>query len=75
MPFVTETLWKTLTDGESIVIAQWPQPSGIALDPEAAQHIADMQKLITEVRRFRSDQGWPTGSGFRPGCRPSPRPA
>ncbi|WP_396909725.1 class I tRNA ligase family protein, partial [Mycolicibacterium sp.] len=57
MPFVTETLWKTLTDGESIVIAQWPQASGISLDPVAAQHIADMQKLITEVRRFRSDQG------------------
>lgn len=57
MPFVTETLWKTLTDGESIVIAQWPQASGMALDPLAAQHIADMQKLITEVRRFRSDQG------------------
>jgi valyl-tRNA synthetase len=57
MPFVTETLWKTLTDGESIVIAQWPQASDIALDQVAAQHIADMQKLITEVRRFRSDQG------------------
>jgi valyl-tRNA synthetase len=57
MPFVTETLWKTLTDRESIVIAQWPQASGIALDPVAAQHIDDMQKLITEVRRFRSDQG------------------
>lgn len=57
MPFVTETLWKALTDGESIVVAAWPQPSGIALDPVATQHIADMQKLITEVRRFRSDQG------------------
>ena len=28
MPFVTEVLWKTLTGGESIVIADWPQPSG-----------------------------------------------
>ena len=25
MPFVTEVLWKTLTGGESIVIADWPQ--------------------------------------------------
>ena len=57
MPFVTETLWTTLTGDESIVIAPWPQPSGITLDPIAAQHIDDMQKLITEVRRFRSDQG------------------
>ena len=26
MPFVTETLWKTLTGGESLVIADWPTP-------------------------------------------------
>ncbi|MEN3316766.1 MAG: valyl-tRNA synthetase, partial [Mycobacterium sp.] len=57
MPFVTEVLWKTLTGGESIVIAEWPQPSGFTVDPLAAQRVVDMQKLITEVRRFRSDQG------------------
>jgi valyl-tRNA synthetase len=27
------------------------------VEPVAAQRVADMQKLITEVRRFRSDQG------------------
>jgi valyl-tRNA synthetase len=57
MPFVTETLWKALTGGESLVIAQWPSPSGFAVDQVAAQRITDMQKLVTEVRRFRSDQG------------------
>ena len=57
MPFVTEVLWKSLTGGESLVIAEWPQSSGFALDPSAAQRIADLQKLVTEVRRFRSDQG------------------
>ncbi len=57
MPFVTETLWKNVTGGESVVIAEWPQSSGIALDAVAAQRITDMQKLVTEVRRFRSDQG------------------
>ncbi len=57
MPFVTETLWKTLTGGESIVIADWPAPSGFALDPVASQRVDDMQKLVTEVRRFRGDQG------------------
>jgi valyl-tRNA synthetase len=57
MPFVTEALWKNLTGGESVVIAEWPQASGIALDTVAAQRITDMQKLVTEVRRFRSDQG------------------
>jgi valyl-tRNA synthetase len=57
IPFVTETLWKNLTGGESVVIADWPQSSGFALETAAAQRIADMQKLVTEIRRFRSDQG------------------
>ena len=57
VPFVTEVLWKALTGGESLVVVDWPGPSDITLDPVAAQRIADMQKLVTEVRRFRSDQG------------------
>ena len=57
MPVVTEVLWKALTGGESLVIADWPKPSGVALDPVAAQRVADVQRLVTEVRRFRSDQG------------------
>ena len=57
MPFVTEVLWKELTGEESLVIAPWPEPSGIGPDPVAAQRINDVQKLVTEVRRFRSDQG------------------
>jgi valyl-tRNA synthetase len=57
MPFVTEVLWKTLTGGESLVVAEWPTPTGFAVDHVAAQRVTDMQKLVTEVRRFRSDQG------------------
>ena len=57
VPFVTEVLWKALTGGASLVVVDWPAPSDITLDPVAAQRIADMQKLVTEVRRFRSDQG------------------
>jgi valyl-tRNA synthetase len=57
MPFVTEALWTTLTGGESLVIAGWPEPSGLAQQAVATQRVTDMQKLITEVRRFRSDQG------------------
>ena len=57
MPFVTETLWTALTGGESVVVADWPFPSGGKADSVAAQRISDAQKLITEVRRFRADQG------------------
>ena len=57
IPFITEALWQALTGRESLVIAEWPKPSEISLDEVAAQRITDMQKLVTEVRRFRSDQG------------------
>jgi valyl-tRNA synthetase len=57
MPFVTETLWTTLTGGESLVVAAWPTASGAEPDAEAAQRVESLQKLITEIRRFRSDQG------------------
>ncbi|HEY5853040.1 MAG TPA: valine--tRNA ligase [Aldersonia sp.] len=63
IPFVTETLWQALTDGESVVIAVWPQPVETdtaetdTADAVAAQRITDLQRLVTEVRRFRSDQG------------------
>lgn len=57
VPFVTERLWTTLTGDESLVVAEWPKPTGAAADADAAQRIAGVQKLVTEVRRFRSDQG------------------
>ncbi|WP_194838854.1 valine--tRNA ligase [Nocardia sp. XZ_19_369] len=57
MPFITETLWTTLTGGESLVIATWPTVSGQTPDEDAALRIKSVQKLITEIRRFRSDQG------------------
>ena len=61
MPFVTEVLWKTLTGSESVVVAQWPTPSGAPAEVDAARRVEDLQKLITEVRRFRSDQGLKPG--------------
>jgi len=57
MPFVTEALWTALTGGASVVVADWPTVSGNAPDAVAARRVTDAQKLITEVRRFRADQG------------------
>ncbi len=63
LPFVTEELWTALTGGESIVVAAWPgqhvagagdQP---ASDPAAEAEIEALMRLVTQVRRFRSDQG------------------
>ncbi|MDX3711259.1 valine--tRNA ligase [Streptomyces europaeiscabiei] len=60
VPFVTESLWTTLTGGESIVIADWPTDSGFR-DPAAEAEIDNLQRVITEVRRFRADQGLQPG--------------
>ncbi|MGW2086016.1 valine--tRNA ligase [Streptomyces sp. NPDC001880] len=60
VPFVTETLWTALTGRESVVIADWPKDSGFR-DDAAEQEIALVQQVVTEVRRFRSDQGLQPG--------------
>ncbi|MDW4908035.1 valine--tRNA ligase [Streptomyces sp. ADMS] len=60
VPFVTESLWTTLTGRESIVITDWPTDSGFR-DPAAEAEIDNLQQVITEVRRFRSDQGLQPG--------------
>ena len=61
MPFVTEVLWKELTGGDTLCTAAWPTDDdtngGAATDDVARRRIADQEKLITEIRRFRSDQG------------------
>ncbi|MDA0217238.1 MAG: valine--tRNA ligase [Actinobacteria bacterium] len=69
MPFITEALWCKLTGGESIVIAKWPKlslttsttNSMASSKNEVAQRsreiVEDLQALITEIRRFRNDQG------------------
>jgi valyl-tRNA synthetase len=72
LPFVTDELWTALTGGESVVIAAWPgvpapglpapaQPGGPegspVADPAAEAEIGALMRLVTQVRRFRSDQG------------------
>nr|WP_310742254.1 valine--tRNA ligase [Microbispora sp. H13382] len=61
VPFVTEELWRALTGRESIVVAPWPSVSPDLLDSAAEQEIVSLQNLVTEVRRFRSDQGLKPG--------------
>jgi valyl-tRNA synthetase len=70
MPFVTDELWTHLTGGESVMVAPWPgalvpgaaTAADIAAnaewrDPEAEAEIEALMRLVTQVRRFRSDQG------------------
>ncbi|MFB6949073.1 valine--tRNA ligase [Streptomyces niveus] len=60
VPFVTETLWTTLTGKESVVVADWPADSGFR-DQAAEREIEHLQQVVTEVRRFRADQGLQPG--------------
>ena len=57
MPFITEQMWTTLTGGESLVVASWPVANPAHVDKSAESLVASLQEIITEVRRFRNDQG------------------
>ena len=57
MPFVTEQCWRVLTGGESVVIAEWPQVDEQWRDHDAEAAVTRLQVLVTELRRFRAEQG------------------
>ncbi len=66
MPFVTDELWTHLTGGDSVMTAPWPgrpAPGAAAVaalpprDPAAEAEVEALMRLVTQVRRFRSDQG------------------
>jgi valyl-tRNA synthetase len=70
MPFVTDELWTHLTGGDSVVVAPWPgalapgareagraPAAELQRDPAAEAEIEALMRLVTQVRRFRSDQG------------------
>ena len=65
MPFISEALWTSLTGGESLVIASWPKASSAQTNQEALDVVEDMKRLITEIRRFRSEQGIKTSARIK----------
>jgi valyl-tRNA synthetase len=65
MPFVTDELWTALTGEDSVMVAPWPAFS--FSDRAAEADLESLMRLVTEVRRFRSDQG------LRPGQRVAAR--
>jgi valyl-tRNA synthetase len=57
VPFVTDALWTALTGRESVVIADWPVADTGRADAAAERAVSRLQAVVSEVRRFRSDQG------------------
>jgi valyl-tRNA synthetase len=58
-PFLTEALYQALTGADTVVTAPWPTGVGRAVDEGAARRVADLQTLVTDVRRFRTEQRVP----------------
>ena len=75
MPFVTETLWKALTGGESLVIADWPAAvghrAGCALPRNGSPTCRSSSPRSAGSAATRA---WPTGRRCRPGWAASTRP-
>jgi len=67
IPFVTDELWSALSGKSSVVRAAWPTVEKSLIDDAAEATVAALQQVVTEVRRFRSDQG------LRPGQRVAAR--
>jgi valyl-tRNA synthetase len=61
IPFVTEELWRALTGAEggadSLMVAAYPTGRPDDLDTDAEAGFAGIRDLVTEVRRFRSQNG------------------
>ncbi|MET7672903.1 class I tRNA ligase family protein, partial [Micromonospora luteifusca] len=57
IPFVTEELWLALTGGETVQTAAWPVADRSLVDDAAEAELVSVQRVVTEIRRFRSDQG------------------
>lgn len=57
IPFVTEELWLALTGGETVQAAAWPVADRSLIDDAAEAELVGVQRVVTEIRRFRSDQG------------------
>lgn len=57
IPFVTEELWTALTGADTVVTAAWPAADRTLVDDAAEREVGTVQRVVTEIRRFRSDQG------------------
>ena len=66
MPFITEALWQRLApaldrQGESIMLAAFPESRELARDPAAVEQIEWLKLFVMGVRRIRAEGGLPPG--------------
>src|SRR5262249_6177062 len=61
IPFVTDELWTALTARASVMVTEWRPADKSYVADAAEDELAVLQRVVTEVRRFRSDQGLKPG--------------
>ncbi|WP_304249951.1 valine--tRNA ligase [Limosilactobacillus gastricus] len=60
MPFMTEQVWQSMPhDGDSIMVAKFPEEHAEFSDPKAEDQIASLIELIKAVRNIRNEAGAP----------------
>ncbi|NMB02285.1 MAG: valine--tRNA ligase [Firmicutes bacterium] len=72
MPFITEEIWQNLPhDGETIMLAPWPNPAGLAA-PAEEKIMNTIMEIITEIRTMRSEKNVPPGRKITAICQADP---
>ena len=66
MPFITEALWRRTaplagTNGESVMIAPWPEADEFPADREAEAEIEWLQGFVLGIRQIRGELDLPPG--------------
>lgn len=60
MPFLTEELWTKLpVDGESLVIAKWPNPRNEFVDETSEKRFEQLMAIIRGIRNVRAEVNVP----------------
>lgn len=65
VPFVTEEIWQRMGGGGHVVVADWPETSGMADDPGAEAAMSVLIGIVTEIRTFRALAGMPPSAPLR----------
>ena len=72
MPFITEEIWQSLPhEGNTIMLAPWPQPSGLTA-PSQERAMNTIMAIITEIRTMRSEKNVPPGRKITAICQAAP---
>ncbi len=67
MPFLTEEVWQTIAplvgkQGESIMLAAWPEQRPEKLDRESEEEIEWLKQIIVAIRTIRAESNIPPGN-------------